>query len=150
MAKYTARDVAEYYLRLVDKESGDLISHLKLQKLVYYAQGIYLTAKGKPLFNEAIVAWSHGPVVEELYHIYKPYQDGAIDSDPDYVVPEFDKETQQIFDEVYSVLGQFSAWKLRQMTHAEKPWLNANSKGSDSAITNSDMIEHFKALVTES
>ena len=49
VAKYTARDVAEYYLCCsTDKESGDLVSNLKLQKLVYYAQGIHLAAKGKP------------------------------------------------------------------------------------------------------
>ncbi len=150
MGKYKVRDIAEYYLRLADKESGDLISNLKLQKLVYYAQGIYLVAKGKPLFDDDIVAWSHGPVVEELYHTYKHYQDGAIDSDSDYEIPNFDAGTQQILDEVYSVLGQFSAWKLRQMTHSESPWLNANSKGSGSVLTYSDMIEHFKPFVTES
>ncbi|MCC8461835.1 MAG: hypothetical protein LN546_01290 [Rickettsia endosymbiont of Ecitomorpha arachnoides] len=35
-------DVANYFLVLVDREAGDIISQLKLQKLVYFAQGIHL------------------------------------------------------------------------------------------------------------
>ena len=147
MAKYTARDVAEYFLCLSDKESGDLISNLKLQKLVYYAQGVYLAATGKPLFDEDLVAWTHGPVVEDLYHTYKCYGDGAIDPDPNYELPEFDAQTKQILDEVYRVLGQFSAWKLRQMTHAEIPWINADKRGSGSALSHDDMIQYFKTII---
>ncbi len=150
MANYTARDVAEYFLRITDKESGDLISNLKLQKLVYYAQGIYLAATNKPLFSDDIVAWAHGPVVEDLYHTYKHFGDGAIDPDMDYPLPIFDKNTKQILDEVFKVFGQFSAWKLRQMSHVEKPWINANRRGSGSVLSHSDMIEHFKTIIKAS
>ena len=148
MAKYTARDVAEYYLCCSnDKESGDLLSNLKIQKLVYYAQGIHLAATGKPLFDDDIVAWTHGPVVESLYHAYKDYSDKAIDPTPDYKIPKFNKDTKQLLDEVYCVLGQYSAWKLREMTHTETPWVNADKKGSGSVITHKDMAEYFRRFV---
>ncbi len=39
-------DVANYFLVLVDREAGDTITQLKLQKLIYFAQGIHLA-----LFN---------------------------------------------------------------------------------------------------
>src|SRR5450631_518283 len=58
----TARAVADYFLSLVDEEAGDSLSNLKLQKLVYYAQGFSLALTGKRLFDEAIEAWEHGPV----------------------------------------------------------------------------------------
>ena len=148
MSKYTARDVAEYYLCCsVDKESGDLISNLKIQKLVYYAQGIHLAAKGKPLFDDEIVAWMHGPVVKSLYHQYKDKGDGPIEPTPNYDIPKFDKNTKQFLDEVYRVLGQYSAWKLREMTHNETPWIKAYKKGSGSVITHIDMAEYFKPFV---
>ncbi len=35
-------DVAKYFLAQADEDAGDLISNLKLQKLVYYAQGFHL------------------------------------------------------------------------------------------------------------
>lgn len=61
-----------------DKDSrfqteADMITHLKLQKLVYYAQGLYLAYFNKPLFTQSVEAWRHGPVVNDLYHIFKPY-----------------------------------------------------------------------------
>jgi uncharacterized phage-associated protein len=71
VATMKAQDVAEYFLTLVDDEAGDSLSNLKLQKLVYYAQGFHLALTEKPLFDEAIEAWEHGPVVPGLYHKLK-------------------------------------------------------------------------------
>lgn len=147
MAKYTARDIAEYFLSLVDSESGDYISNLKIQKLVYYAQGLHLAATGEPLFDDEIVAWTHGPVVVELYHQYKGNGSTPVEPTIDYCLPEFDENTQQFLDEVYRALGQYSAWKLREMSHQEKPWLNAERKGLGSVITHTDMCNHFKPFI---
>jgi len=148
MAKYKARDIAEYYLCCSnDKESGDLISNLKIQKLVYYAQAFHLAVTGKPLFDDKIVAWEHGPVVETLYHVYKHYGDSAVEPTKEYEIPEFDKKTRQLLDEVYRVLGQYSAWKLREMTHNESPWVNADKKPHGSVITHKDMAKYFKPFV---
>jgi len=62
----TCHDVARYFLTLMSEENGDLISNLKLQKLVYYAQGSSLALWGNPLFSEKIEAWLHGPVIPVL------------------------------------------------------------------------------------
>jgi uncharacterized phage-associated protein len=35
-------DVANYFFVLVDREAGDTITQLKLQKLIYFAQGVML------------------------------------------------------------------------------------------------------------
>ena len=51
-------DVAQYFLAQMDEDAGDLISNLKLQKLVYYAQGFALALYGRPLFPERIEAWT--------------------------------------------------------------------------------------------
>lgn len=66
MPNLTAKDVANYFLAQVDEECGDSISNLKLQKLLYYTQGFHLAMTGKLLFDEPIVNWQHGPVVESL------------------------------------------------------------------------------------
>ena len=55
-----------------DYEVYEGITHLKLQKLIYYARGISLGMYGKPLFLEKIEAWQHGPVVREVYNFYCP------------------------------------------------------------------------------
>ena len=61
------KDIAQLFIQLGD---GDDVTNLKVQKLVYYAQGFYLALNGKPLFNNDIKAWAHGPVVPELYQEY--------------------------------------------------------------------------------
>jgi hypothetical protein len=43
-AMLTCADVARYFLAKTDIDSGDFLSNLKLQKLVYYAQGFSLVA----------------------------------------------------------------------------------------------------------
>lgn len=37
----------------------------------------------------------------------------------------FDTQQHELLDEVYEVFGQFSAWKLREMTHEEPTWKEA-------------------------
>ncbi len=49
-------EVARYFLCRVDREAGDTISLLKLQKLVYYAQAWSLVFRGQPLFFQDIEA----------------------------------------------------------------------------------------------
>ena len=67
----SAVDVARYFLAQSDDDAGDIISNLKLQKLLYYAQGVTLALTGKPLFSDPIEAWQHGPVVPSVYRLYK-------------------------------------------------------------------------------
>ncbi len=140
----TCFDVADYFLSKTDEEAGDVISNLKLQKLVYYAQGFTLAVTGKPLFNEPIEAWQHGPVVPDLYHKYKDHGAYGIPAPTNVDFSKFSSEIKEILDEVYDVYGQFSAWKLRNMTHEEAPWKNTE-KGD--VISLSSMSEYFKTQI---
>ena len=144
----TAHDVANYFLSLVDEEAGDSLSNLKLQKLVYYAQGFQLALTGKPLFPEQIEAWEHGPVVSSLYRNFKqhgaeqiPAPEGGVDRS------QYSPEIADLLDEVYSVYGQFSASKLRGMTHEEPPWREACSSYPSSEISLPSMQKYFSTLV---
>lgn len=122
----TARKVADYFLSLVDEEAGDSLTNLKLQKLVYYAQGFSLAMHERQLFPEPIVAWEHGPVVPALYHDVKKHGSEPIPPPAEIDLSSYSPEERALLDEVYSVYGQFSASKLRRMTHEEPPWLNTS------------------------
>lgn len=139
-----AIDVAKYFLSLVDEDSGDSISNLKLQKLLYYAQGYYLALNNAPLFPERIVAWQHGPVVPAVYHSYKQHGNQPIPLER--INPkEYPQDIKDFLNDVYKTIGQFSAWKLRNMTHAEPPWKNA---AVGSVISQQSMKRHFVTLVS--
>ena len=143
----TCFQVAEYFLSLVDEDAGELISNLKLQKLVYYAQGFHLALYDRPLFEEEIQAWKHGPVVPVLYHKYKQYGADAIPKPVNMDFSVFDDEVRKFLDEVYQVYGQYSAWKLRDMTHEEPPWVDAYDS-LDLVIHHNALKSYFSTLVT--
>ncbi|MDR3205074.1 MAG: DUF4065 domain-containing protein [Deltaproteobacteria bacterium] len=79
----TVFNVANYFIVATkcDCEDGlndDVMTHLKLQKLVYYAQGFSMVFNNEPLFDRDIEAWEHGPVCADLYNKYKKYKCGII------------------------------------------------------------------------
>lgn len=120
----TADNVARWFIHsnnLICGDDADEISNLKLQKLLYYAQGLHLAMYGRPLFNDEIIAWQHGPVVKAVYEKYKHNgRSGIVDA----ALPDdtFTKEAIDIMTITLHNFGQFSAWKLRDMTHEETPW----------------------------
>jgi len=143
----TANDIAKYFLALSnDEDSGELISNLKLQKLVHYAQGFHLALYDQPLFDECIEAWAHGPVIPDLYHLYKRYGSGSIPPATDFDPNIYTQEVKELLDEVFSVYGQFSAWKLRALTHDESPWKNAYNR-KNKVISQDELKEYFKTLL---
>lgn len=138
------QSTCDFFLKKNTPEFGDAISNLKLQKLVYYAQGFHLALYGSELFPEEIVAWEHGPVVEPLYFKYNEHGSLAIPEPASADLTVFSKEQISLLSEVYDVYGQFSAWKLRNMTHSERPWLETPKNDSiDKAL----MKEFFKTLL---
>ena len=146
----TCFNVANYFLKRQDEEAGDLMSNMKLQKLVYYAQGFYLAMTGEPLFNETIEAWEHGPVCVPLYHHYKEYGANPIPIPYDVDAYEvFTEKEREVLNEVYKHYGQFSAWKLRNLTHEDTPWIKSYHNGN-AEITKSDMCCYFKTLLVDS
>ena len=135
----TAKNVSEYFLCLSDPDVGEIISNLKIQKLVYYAQGFHLALHRTKLFEEDIIAWEHGPVVESLYQEYKIFGNQAIPQ-PEYFEESVFSESQlMLLKEVYEVYGQFSAWKLRNMTHSERPWLETKKN----CVIDPKLMEEF-------
>ena len=139
----SALDVAKYFLNRAD-ESDELLSHLKLQKLLYYSQGFKLAIVGPTLFDEEILAWEHGPVVREVWNEYRDHGGGGIPAPGEVVV--FEPTDQEVMDEVWTVFGQFSAWRLREMTHDTPPWANAQR---NAVIPLEGMRDYFRTQVTE-
>ncbi|MCA2017202.1 DUF4065 domain-containing protein [Vibrio tritonius] len=138
-------DVAKYFIRLAD-EAEEGISNLKLQKLVYYAQGFYLAINEEPLFHEDIQAWAHGPVVPELYHEYKSFGKEAIAPDVKFNPhTRLTKAEMEHIEEIFDVFGQFSAWKLRNMTHEESPWIENEKSGG--TISKQELKSYFDTRV---
>ncbi|WP_201546117.1 Panacea domain-containing protein [Psychrobacter sp. H7-1] len=139
----TAYDIAQFFLYHAYNGEKDYISNLKLQKLLYYAQGYSLAILDKPLFDEPIECWPHGPVVSSVYHCYKHYYKSPILVEGLFDASIFDEDTLTILDRVACDYGQYTPWKLRNMTHEEMPWQQA-SLNHCSVISNQDIKQFFK------
>ncbi len=145
----TAKDIARFFIKKSSDED-DCITNLKLQKLLYYAQGFHLALFDKPLFEEDIEAWTHGPVVPDVYHEYKKYGKNPLPAENikvDDVVGKLTDEQFNFLNEIWSVFGQYSPWKLRNMTHEEEPWMN-NEKNA-SVISKEELKDYFLKRVKE-
>ena len=146
--EYSAKDIAKWFLCAVDRDSGDSITHLKLQKLLYYAQAWSLVLLGKPMFYEKIQAWTHGPVVPEVYDEYSKYHYSEIPQ-PDEC-PNLSKETEDVLEQVMQIYGIYEAKYLERLTHQEKPWKEARGAlPLEARCENTISLETMKNFYTE-
>jgi uncharacterized phage-associated protein len=142
-----ARDVVDYFLSKTINDDDAKLTNLKLQKLIYYAQGFHLAIFNNELYQDEIEAWQHGPVCPTIYHDFKKFGSNIIPCDEcekDFS-DIFNEDQIELLEEIYDVFGQFSAWKLRDMTHEEPTWMN--NKDSASKISLEEMKEYFKTRV---
>ena len=140
--------IANLLLRLATNiEGSEPISHMKLQKLLYYEQGYHLAVFGSPLFEEEIEAWKYGPVVPEVYEIYKGNGNKPLypqDGDVDINGEEYD-----LFYNVFNHFNRYSAYGLMEKTHNEEPWLETSKKGigPHNIIPKGLIMEYFKQVI---
>lgn len=143
---YKAIDIANKLLLAASRDSeiagqGELMSNMKLQKMLYYQQGFHLAVFGEPLFAEPIEAWMYGPVVPSVYEHFKKYGFQGISPETNEDISLEPKE-QALFDEVYKVYSTYSALGLMNMTHSESPWATTET-GMGNVIDLGKMREFF-------
>jgi uncharacterized phage-associated protein len=126
------------------------MSHLKLQKILYYAQGLYLGMYGKPLFKDDIFAWRMGPVTKNVYDALKHY--GAQNlTDSDWNSGTGDKikdpEVREFLDDLWCQYAVEDANTLVAMTHSSGPWLDSYPRARSRKISPQAMQDYFMAAL---
>lgn len=121
--------VCDYIIRRV-RTAETSLNLLKLQKLMYYVQAWSLAFYGTPLFVGRFQAWVHGPVNRELYDRFAAtkylYSDIEIsDCRPDFSDEQLTSDARMHIDSVLDSYAGFTGDQLEQMTHQEKPWVDA-------------------------
>lgn len=143
MGPYNVIDIANKILCKAANEpsQGELVSNMKLQKLLYYMQGFHLACFNTPLFDEEIEAWMYGPVVPSVYEHFKGHGNKGIEYKGSVI--HLTKEEEALFNEVYRVYGAYSALGLMDLTHKEKPWKSTNI-GVGNIISKDNLRIFFK------
>lgn len=122
---YTALNVASAVITMFHQQERE-ISNLKLQKILYYIQMKSLQDLGNPAFSDDIEAWRHGPVVRNVYSVYKKYISKHIDPDDESVQKnqtEVCPELKSVIADIVKRTRDISAWDLVAKTHETTPWM---------------------------
>lgn len=145
---YPVSKIANMLLRYAYSTEGaeDLMSNMKLQKMLYYQQGFHLAYFGEPLFEENIEAWMYGPVVPTIYAKYENNGRNGIEPDLDDDFHFENEEELNLFNKVFEVYGKYSAYGLMNMTHNEEPW-SSTPKGRGCVISKKVMEDFFKTML---
>lgn len=105
------------------------MSHLKLQKLLFYCDAYHLAYFDAELVNDKFEAWVHGPVSKKVFDFLKDksllYADLHFSGDAEHTMSSYLKLTtdqRDLIDDVLSVLSLWSGMQLETATHREKPW----------------------------
>jgi uncharacterized phage-associated protein len=120
----SALRVAECFLHIAGQQVECDITPLKLQKLLYYAEGLSLALRGQSLFSEPILAWRYGPVVRDVFKTYEYAGRNSIPCPADFDEGGISEDDMQIIETAMKFYGGFSAERLVDMTHSEYPYIN--------------------------
>lgn len=159
---YDSVAVANYFIQK-SFDTGIEVTPMKLLKLVYIAHGWSLALLDEPLIDEAVVAWTYGPVIPGLYHELKEYGRSRVTklittSDFDwrtfrsnFIAPsisEDDAQVKKLLNNVWKGYGNHSGIYLSAITHkAGTPW----SMTPSNDIIGQDLIkEHYRILAQNS
>lgn len=141
---YKALDIAKKLIYLAQNDEpngGELLTNLKLQKLLYYQQGFHLAFFGTPLFEESVESWMYGPVVPSVYDEYSKYGSASLPVTTQAITLTDDEE--RLFNEVFDAYREFSAIGLMNKTHSERPWIEAVPHDRGTVISQDSMKAYF-------
>lgn len=141
--------VANYIVALCD-EAGIEITHLKLQKLLYYVEGRSLAILEKSIVDDTFEAWVNGPVCRAVYNFYQSAWFAPIVIWEWYDIGSYTGDEDSLINEVVNKYGDIDAWDLVALTHNEAPRIEARKWIDDSVACNFEipqnlMKEYFSA-----
>ena len=132
-------------------EQGGEMTAMKLQKLMYYSQAWHLVWDERPLFNEDFEAWANGPVLPTLYQRHRGQfvVDVTLCSEGD--TSRLTAEERRTVSKVLQFYGVQTAQWLSNLSHQERPWLEARGSAPDGDLCNTkiskaSMHEYYSAL----
>lgn len=139
------------------------MSHLKLQKLLYFVEGYHLAYfNGKSVIDDEFEAWVHGPVSRKIYDTLKDksilYGDVGVTLQEGQPLPEdllkqyLSTEQIELIDEVLDMYVSETGITLESITHQQMPWIKARNgacpaEKCENKISKQDMQVYFSTLL---
>lgn len=158
-APYDPRAVANLMLDEADR-NGIVLTNLALQKLLYFAHGIFLNESKCPLVKGYFEAWQYGPVHPIAYKAFRSSggepirmraegQDALTGNKKSISQPD-NPAVRRLVQQVLNSYGKLSAGRLVDLSHAKNsPWHYIVDKGRTSVafglrISDDVILDRFK------
>ena len=162
--KYSASTIANYFIERCTAEHVTGMTQMKIQKLVYLAQGFSLALFNADILGgEDVAAWKHGPVIPSLYHSLKSYGNSVVNElitetyeefdGGGAVIPKIDSgddETRATLDIIWRLYKNKTAAELRNLTHEKNtPWALSYCDGERNTVIPRYRIKGFYDVLFE-
>ncbi|MDI9364582.1 MAG: DUF4065 domain-containing protein [Flavobacterium sp.] len=156
---YTASTIALKFVKLgIEYELP--VTQMKLQKMLYFAQGIHLVLNDrKPLFEESFQAWKYGPVIPQIYHQYKFYGSQPIldtelliiFNNNEAIIENLDTAAKKTIEFTWENTKDIDAIRLSNWTHnSGSPWSKHYVPGAtDLVIPNEEIADYFSRFLVK-
>ncbi len=111
------------------------MSHLKLQKLLFYVDALHLAYFDTKIIEDRFEAWVHGPVSRKIFNELKDksllydnlqYTLNKGEVDPETKLKESITTDQiDLVNEILEEYSKLSQFQLERLSHSEIPWVEA-------------------------
>ncbi len=133
-------DFAKYFIKNgADSRLNTYDGNMKLQKLLVLADLVNIAEYGEPLFDDQVLAFKNGCVVEKVRLRYKNDY-AAFRRDSELYQPDFSEREYEVLKLVMEIFGDASPKELSDINHTFKFWKLAFENGTSSTgYHNKDM-----------
>ena len=141
-------DVANFFIDLAKSDPYNDMTNIRVNKMLFFAQGWSLVKRGKPLFKEDFRAWQYGPVAQNVYFAFQPCGNQKIvDFSGKFDPDKFSAEEIELLLDVSREYDKYSTTKLVNMTHENgTPWRQVYQEQKNNVITKESIRKYFENL----
>lgn len=121
---------------------------LQVVKLTYLCHGWMLGLYHRPMSIQPVLAWRHGPVIPDVYHMVKRYGRQPVPTPFQWPHGNFGELEDDLIGQVFEVYLGFSGVDLSMLTHAQgTPWHQIwYREGRNAPIPDTLIEKHFSEM----
>lgn len=125
------------------------LTNLRLQKILYFLQLVFLFHMHEPCFNNKMEAWNLGPVVPKAYRAYAKYRAGEIPGERTLAMEIISPKHRKVIDELLESFDAYSTGQLIMISRCHSPWKKNYVNYDTHEIPLGDLISFIKEFVDD-
>lgn len=124
-----AKEFALFFMKKgMDTNPNTFDGNMKLQKMLFFANLIHLAEFESCLFNDEILAFRNGCVIEEIRLAYKNNY-AKLKEESDRFIETFTEQERESLELTMEIFGNLSANELSNLNHQFKFWNDSYQNG---------------------